>query len=82
MATALVDSPMKQKKAGRPATSTRDDVVVKVDRGVIAKARYVADNRRIPLAEYLSEVLRPTVGKDFDRTTQAAGRPGAEGGGK
>ena len=75
MTTAMLDALMaKTKKAGRPATSNRDDVVVKVDRGVIAKARYVADSRRIPLAEYLSEVLRPTVGRDFDRATQVAGK--------
>jgi hypothetical protein len=75
MKTAVLDAPMAtKKKAGRPATSTRDDIVVKVDRGIVAKARYVAESRRIPLAEYLSELLRPVVGRDFDRATQAAGR--------
>jgi hypothetical protein len=78
--TAILDLPMpKQKKAGRPATSTRDDVVVKIDRGIVAKARYVADTRGIPLAEYLSEALRPVVGRDFDRTVRGSE---AEGGGK
>jgi hypothetical protein len=64
----------KQKRAGRPATSTRDDVVVKIDRGVAAQARYVADNRKITMAEYLTEALRAVVKRDFDR----AARGGAE----
>jgi hypothetical protein len=64
----------KHKGAGRPATSTRDDVVVKIDRGVAAQARYVADNRKISLAEYLTEALRANVKRDFDR----AARGGAE----
>jgi hypothetical protein len=65
---------MDKRKAGRPATSTRDDVVVKIDRGVVAQARYVADSRKIPLAEYLTEALRGVVRRDFDR----AARGGAE----
>jgi hypothetical protein len=65
------------KMAGRPARSTRDDVAVKIDRGLKAKAQYVADSRGVPLAEYLSEAPRPIVGKDFDR---AARSDGAEGG--
>jgi len=77
MQTAILDAPMaKQRKAGRPATSTRDDVVVKLDRAVAAKARYVAENKRIPLAEYLSEALRPIVGKDFDRSAHAGSKQG------
>ncbi len=63
----------KQRKPGRPATSTRDDVAVKIDRAVVAMARFVADNKkpRQSLAEYLSEALRPIVSKEFD---QAAAR--------
>jgi hypothetical protein len=60
----------KQNKAGRPATSTRDDIAVKIDRGVVAQARYVADSRKIPLAEYLTEALRAIVRKDFDRAAR------------
>jgi hypothetical protein len=38
--------------------SERDDVVVKVDRKVISRAKLVALRRQIPLAELLSETLR------------------------
>jgi hypothetical protein len=70
MQTATLDPPMAKKKAGRPATSTRDDVTVKIDRGIVAKARFVADSRQVPLAEYLSESLRSIVGRDFDKAAR------------
>jgi len=74
MQTLTLEPPMaKRRKAGRPATSTRDDVVVKLDRAIVAKARYVAESKRVPLAEYLSEALRPIVGKDFERTARTTG---------
>lgn len=50
--------------AGRPR-SGRDDVTVKLDRGVAARARYVAELRGLTLAEYLSEAARPVVDRDF-----------------
>jgi hypothetical protein len=68
--SATLDRPMAKKRTGRPKTSTRDDVVARIDRGVIARARYVAETRKIPLAEYLSEILRPVVLRDFDKTTK------------
>jgi hypothetical protein len=69
-AATLLDRQMTKKRMGRPKTSTRDDVVARIDRGVIAKARYVAETRRLPLAEYLSEILRPVVLKDFEKATK------------
>jgi hypothetical protein len=50
----------------------RDDVVVKLDRGVAAQARYVADSRNIPLAEYLTEITRGVVRRDFDRAAKGS----------
>lgn len=52
--------------AGRPKTSERDDVTVRLDRQVAAQARYVAETRGISLAEYLTDALAPTVAKDFE----------------
>lgn len=59
--------------AGRPKKSERDDVSVKMDRAVISRARFVADGRGIALAEYLSEMIRPIVGKDFERAAKGEG---------
>jgi hypothetical protein len=58
-------------KMGRPATSTRDDVAVKVDREVIGQAKIVAWDRGISLAEYITETLRAAVGRDFDRVVES-----------
>jgi hypothetical protein len=66
----------KRPGAGRPKSS-RDDISVKLDRTVAARARYVADLRGLTLAEYLTEAIRPIVDRDFDR---AAG--GGKSGGK
>jgi hypothetical protein len=52
-------------KKGRPKTSERDDVTVKLDRGVASMAKWVASSRGITLAEYLTELLRGPVGRDM-----------------
>ena len=56
--------------AGRPKTSERDDVSVKVDRAAIAKARYVAEVRGVHLAEYLTETIIGPVERDFAEVTK------------
>lgn len=61
----------KRPRAGRPATSERDDVTVKVDRSLVAKARYVAEIRGIPLAEYLTAAALATVEKDFTEAVKS-----------
>lgn len=43
----------------------RDDVPVKVDAGVIARAKIAAAARGLSLAEYVSETLRPIVESDI-----------------
>jgi hypothetical protein len=73
LAAPVASEPMAPKRMGRPKASTRDDVVARIDRTVIAKARYVAETRKIPLAEYLSEILRSTVDRDFEKATKGSG---------
>ena len=71
-AVQVLERPVaRPKRTGRPATSDRDDVVVKIDKQVAAKARYVAAMRDIPLAEYLTEMVRGLVDRDFERSTKA-----------
>jgi hypothetical protein len=43
----------------------RNDLAVKLDAEIAKKAKHVAINRGITLAEYLSELVRPLVEKDF-----------------
>lgn len=56
----------KREGAGRPKSS-RDDMTVKIDRAVVARAHYIARVRGITVAEYLTEALRPIVDRDFHR---------------
>lgn len=53
------------KKAGRPKTSERDDVSVKVDRVIVGKAKLIAAHRGVTLAELLSESLRSPIDKAY-----------------
>jgi hypothetical protein len=43
----------------------RNDISVKLDAHVAKKAKLVATNRGITLAEYISEILRPIVDRDL-----------------
>ena len=63
----------KRTGAGRPK-SGRDDVTVKMDRGVVARARYVAEVRGVTLAAYLSEAVGPVVDRDFGKAADPTGR--------
>ena len=63
----------KRAGAGRPR-SGRDDVAVKLDRGIVARARYVADLRGVTLAEYLSEAVRAIVDRDFGKVANPTGQ--------
>jgi hypothetical protein len=63
----------KRPGAGRPK-SERDDVTVKMDRGLVARARFVAEIRGVTLAEYLSEAVRPVVDRDFGKAAKPTGQ--------
>jgi hypothetical protein len=61
------------------AMAKRNDVSVKVDVEVIADARIAAAYKGMPLAEYLSESLRPIVARDIEeghaaKAAKAAGK--------
>jgi hypothetical protein len=58
--------------AGRPR-GDRDDVSVKLDRVVATRALFVAKSRGIPIAEYLTESVRATVDRDFDKASKDKG---------
>ena len=56
---------MARTKGIRPNPS-RNDRTVKVDAVVVGMAEMCARKRGISLAEYLSEILRAPVGRDFN----------------
>jgi hypothetical protein len=47
------------------ARGSRDYATVKVDRDLLIKAKTIAGRRRITVADYFSELLRPHVDKDW-----------------
>lgn len=68
----LTGSTMAKKQAPK---SVRDDVAVKIDRGLIEKAKYVVARKRTTLAAYLTEIVRGTIDKDFARAIKDAEGP-------
>lgn len=60
------------KPKGRPKSSVRNDVTVKADAGIIRKAKFAADARGLSLAEYISELLRGPVERDFAKAIKQA----------
>jgi hypothetical protein len=53
------------RKRGRPKGEKRRDAVVKLDIIIVGKAQMVAKARGTSLAEYLSEIIRGPVDRDF-----------------
>jgi hypothetical protein len=56
---------VEKRKAGRPKTSERDDISVKLDRAIVGMAKNVATRKGVPVAELLSEMLRVPVGRAY-----------------
>ena len=54
-----------RKGAGRPPADDRKDASTRIDGRVLDQARIVCRDRGIPLAGYLSDLLREPVGLDF-----------------
>jgi hypothetical protein len=63
--SAIAELKPMAKKMGRPKSSDRDDATARIDRGVLAKARMVANARKISVAEYLTDLLHGQVDRDF-----------------
>ncbi|WP_197446844.1 hypothetical protein [Tautonia plasticadhaerens] len=55
---------------------------MKIDRAIVAQARFVADARGLSLAEFLSHLLRGSVAQEFtaeaERVKSAEGRASGE----
>jgi hypothetical protein len=56
---------MAKKKMGRPKSSERQDVSIKFDKILAAKARQVSLSRGVSMAEYLSELARSQIDRDY-----------------
>jgi hypothetical protein len=57
-------------KVGRPRKPDGIGSQVRIDAGLAKMARRVADFRGLKLLDYLSEILRPTIVKDYKQTNE------------
>jgi hypothetical protein len=67
-------TPTMARRRGRPKTSDREDMTVRIDRKIAIRARSVADYRGIPLAEFLSEIARGPVDRAFAQMVRELGK--------
>jgi hypothetical protein len=56
---------MAKKPMGRPKSSDRQDVSIKFDKTLAGMARMIALGKGISMAEYLSEMARPHIERDY-----------------
>ena len=63
---------MAKKKMGRPK-SARADVSIKFDKALADKARIVSLRRGISMAEYLSELNRAAIERDYEQEVRKMG---------
>lgn len=65
MVAVLESRPMTEKRRGRPKTSERKDATARLDAAVLAKAQMVAKARGVSIAEYLTDIVKGPVDRDF-----------------
>ncbi len=68
--TTAILEPLPMSKDDKPK---RNDKTVKIDRDLATRAGLIADTKGISMAEYLSEVLRPIIDRDWPKAVKAAG---------
>ena len=72
MATATLQPELRMSK------SEQGKRAVKIDEEIVSMAQVIAAHRKIRMADYLSELLRPLVRKDYARTAKEIGGSGSE----
>ena len=48
-------------KRGRPKTSDRTDVPIKVEKAIANKAKLIANHKGVPVAALISDILRKPI---------------------
>jgi hypothetical protein len=74
MATATKADPMAKKK--HQDTPGPPTAAVKIDRALAGKARLIATDKGIDMAEYLSESLRAVIERDWAKMIRRVGGEG------
>ncbi len=65
MAQILAVDRSMAKKAGRPRKPTGEGSPVRIDRDLVTMARTLAGYRGAAISEYLSDLLRPVITKEY-----------------
>ncbi len=73
----VVGTQERTKRKRDMARTRRDDVAVKLSQDVVRMARHLAVDQNVPLAQYLSDRLRPLVTKDFEEMAKRLKKPEA-----
>jgi hypothetical protein len=77
----MVDATAEQTMArgkGRPRQEKRHDVSVKLDSVIVSKAKMIASARGLTLAEFLSDLLRAPVDREFTKEMKRLEEGGSE----
>jgi hypothetical protein len=69
MGTITADKRMAKRK-GRPRKSSGEGTPVRIDSDLVSKARYLAAQRDLPLSELLSDLLRPSIEREFRKAAK------------
>lgn len=64
MEQTVMEPPVAKKKMGRPK-SDRSDVTVKMDKALASRAKAIAHDRGVPVAEIVTEAARATIDRWF-----------------
>ena len=64
MATATEGRVMAKAK-GRPKKPGGEGTVVRIDAALAAQAKYLAARAGVPMSDYLSDLLRPTIEREM-----------------
>ena len=59
------------KSKGRPKNPYGEGTAVRLDSGLVSKARYVCALKDITMTEYISEMIRAKIEKDFAKAKPA-----------
>lgn len=77
LATSTLDRSM-AKKTGRPRKPTGGGSPVRIDRDLVTMARTLAGYRGAAISEYLSDLLRPVITKEYRAMVKELGEEGGE----
>jgi hypothetical protein len=77
MGVMLKEAPMGKSK-GRPNKPGGEGAVVRIASDLVGKAKYLAAQRNMPVSDYLSDLLRPVIEREFKKAAKDLLNGGSE----